>query len=160
MYVSRTVPDSDFLLFQLEWNPLCLLFVPTSSLNAQMPRMNYLTALKERMRLFWPLRNGTGISYAKFIRCYLDLSLWRGSYKNPRGNQVDVGSVSGVRLCHKHKVRANTNEFFFEKKDGPIKAQYVPFYVRLRRFEPGLGPNLIYANRPRPAPTSASVSTG
>jgi hypothetical protein len=50
--------------------------------------MNYVTTLKEHLRLFWRLRNGTKVSDAKFIRRYLELFLGGGSYENPRENQV------------------------------------------------------------------------
>jgi hypothetical protein len=49
-------------------------------------------ALK-RMMLFWRLRDGTKMSDAKFVRCYLELFLGGGSYGNPRETQV-----GGVRF--------------------------------------------------------------
>jgi hypothetical protein len=67
------------------------------------------------LRLFWPLRNGTKISDAKFVRCYLELFLGGAATKIPEKIK-SVGFVSGARLCHEHKMSATTNNFFFAKK--------------------------------------------
>jgi hypothetical protein len=50
--------------------------------------MNYLTTLKKHLKLFWRLRNGTKISDAKSVRCYLEQFIGGGSYESPRENQV------------------------------------------------------------------------
>jgi hypothetical protein len=36
-----------------------------------------------------------------------------------------VGFVTRTRPCHKHKMSATTDNFFFAKKEWPEKARYV-----------------------------------
>jgi hypothetical protein len=74
--------------------------------------------LKEHLKLFWHLRNGTKIFDAKFVKRYLKLFLGGGSYKN-----------SGARQCHLRKRSATTNNLFFVMKEWPEKAQNVLFKV-------------------------------
>jgi hypothetical protein len=50
--------------------------------------MNYLTTIKEHMKLLWLSRNVTKLQVAKFLRCHLELILREGSYENPQENQV------------------------------------------------------------------------
>jgi hypothetical protein len=49
---------------------------------------------------------GTKISDAKFVR-------WEGAATRIPEKIKSVGFVSGARLCHEHKMRATTNNFFF-----------------------------------------------
>jgi hypothetical protein len=74
------------------------------------------------------LRNGTKISDAKSVRCYLELFLGGGSYENLRVN-TSVGFVSGARLCHEHKMGESKNNFLFAKKEWPEKARNVLYNV-------------------------------
>jgi hypothetical protein len=106
-------------------------------------------ALKH-LRLFWLLRSGTKISDAKFVKCYLELFLGGAATKIPEKIK-SVGFVSGVRLCHEHKMSATTNNFLFAKQEWPEKAGDVLYIFWLLSFEPGPDPNIICATRPRPA---------
>jgi hypothetical protein len=37
--------------------------------------------------------------------------------------KIPVGSVSGARLCHEHKMAAATNSFYLPKNTGLIKPE-------------------------------------
>jgi hypothetical protein len=75
------------------------------------------------MRLFWRLRNGTEISYAKFVRCISNY-FWEGAATKIPEKIKSVGFVSGARLCHEHKMSETTNNFFFARKP---KMVYITF---------------------------------
>jgi hypothetical protein len=87
-------------------------------INASNPWMNYLMTLWEHLRSFWRLRNGTKISDAKCVRCYLE--------QQSRGNQVGgicfrSPTVSQVwaRLLMNFSLRQN---------NGPRKPEM--FYIK------------------------------
>jgi hypothetical protein len=67
--------------------------------------MNYLTKLWEHLTLFWRLKNGTKISDAKFVRCFLELFLEGAATEIPEKTK-SVGFVPGERQCHEHKMSA------------------------------------------------------
>jgi hypothetical protein len=87
-----------------------------------------LTTLEEHVRLLWRFRNGTKLSDAKFERCYLELFLGGAATDIPE-KISSVGFVSRARLCHEHKIRATTNNFFFAKKEWHEKARNVLYNI-------------------------------
>lgn len=95
--------------------------------------MDYLTTLKEHLRLFWRFKNRNKISDAKSVRCYVELFLRWDSHENPRENQI--GRICFWSPRHEQKVTESMSDFFCEKK-SPDKARNVPFYVGLLTFEP------------------------
>jgi hypothetical protein len=50
---------------------------------------------------------------------------WEGAAMKIPKKIKSVGFVSKALLCHKHKMSATTNNFFFEKKEWPEKIQNV-----------------------------------
>jgi hypothetical protein len=118
-----------------------------SCINASNPWMNHLTTVWEHLRLFWRLGNGTKISDAKFVRCYL--KLFR---KSPRkSSRWDLfPEPDCVTSTRSEQLRITFN---MRKKSGPRKPWM--FYKRLiaviwTRPEPGPDPNIICATRPGP----------
>jgi hypothetical protein len=113
-------------------------------------------ALKQP-RLFWSLRNGTRILDAKFVRSYLELFLGRGSYENPRENQVG-GICFGSSTVSEHKMSTTTITFSLRKTNGPRKPeifcrQFDCFHLdqaRVRKLYvlSGRGPALGYPTFP------------
>lgn len=99
--------------------------------------MNYLMALKEYLRLFLCLKNGTKALDAKFIRCYLKIFLGWATYENLQQNHAHARFVSRAQPCHKHKVSITTNNFPL-KKEKPNKAQNVLCNIWLLLLQPGL----------------------
>jgi hypothetical protein len=47
---------------------------------------------------------------------------WEGAAMKIPEKIKSVGFVSQARLCHEHKISANTNNVFFAKKEWPEKA--------------------------------------
>jgi hypothetical protein len=97
-------------------------------------RINYLTTLKEHVKLFW--RSGTGkkLPDSSFVRCYLELFLTESSYECPREDEV------GGIYIQRPSIRWGQLRFFFAKKEWPDKARNTLYNFSLLSFEPGPNP--------------------
>jgi hypothetical protein len=123
--------------------------------------MNYLTPLKEHLRLSRRSRQGTKLSEAKIVGCYLKLFPTEGLSDKIKS----AGFVSEVRPCQEHKVSVTTTNFLLRRKNGPIKPEmfYIRcdcYYLNEAQTRPGPKHNLFYraqdlpSDRVRPRPES------
>jgi hypothetical protein len=81
---------------------------------------------------------------------------WEGAATKIPEKIKSVGFVSGVRLCHEHKMSATTNNFLFAKNNGPRKPEmfFVTFdcyHLDQARTRPGPEHYLCYLVETRPS---------
>jgi hypothetical protein len=124
--------------------------------------MNCLTMLFKHLTLFWCLRNGTKISDAKSLRCYLELFPGGGIYENTRENQVGGICFRTLTVSRAWDERNYDYSFSLRKRNGPRRPEmfYITFdcsqlnQTRTRTLAvlpgPDPDPNIICAPRPGP----------
>jgi hypothetical protein len=114
--------------------------------------MTYLTTLKEHLVLFWRLRNGTKIRYAKIVRRYLEPFLECVAMKIPQKiKSVEfISELDCVTIIKLPQLRIT---FSLRKKNRPIKPEIycITFdCCHFNKSKPGLNPKVICATRSRP----------
>jgi hypothetical protein len=118
--------------------------------------VDYLTTLKEHLRLFWRLSSGTKTQYANSLTCYLELFLGLGSYENLRENQVGWISTRNPTVL---RAEGDGNYDFFWEERMADKARNALYKVWLLSFEPNPNPaptRTLSASRPRSGPWNGS----